>query len=138
MVDAIIVILHMAVKHGRVRLQTNLVGEFCSFQPLVAVDLVVADNVAHAVGENFGAAARQGIDARGLELLQRFANGKFGATGEICDFDHGESFEMDLRKALLQAGAEIEEILERQVGMQSANNMKFGDRLGVPGGSGLK
>ena len=32
---------------------------------------------------------------------------------------------MDLREALFEAGAEIEEILKRQIRMQSADNMKF-------------
>src|SRR5208337_3023843 len=38
---------------------------------------------------------------------------------------------MHLRKALFQAGTEIEEILERQVGMKPANDVEFRDRLGV-------
>ena len=45
---------------------------------------------------------------------------------------------MHLREAFLQARAEIEEILKRQVGMQSADNVKFRDRLGVSGGRGLE
>ncbi len=45
---------------------------------------------------------------------------------------------MHLRKALLQAGAKIEEILKRQVGMQSADDVKFGDRLTVSGSRGFK
>src|SRR5579859_5714110 len=41
---------------------------------------------------------------------------------------------MHLRKALLQSGAEIEKILERQVGMESANDVEFRDRFGIAGG----
>ncbi len=63
MVDAVFVVLNVAVEHGRVRLQSDLVGEFRRFEPLIAIDFVVADDVAHAVGENFGAAARQRIHA---------------------------------------------------------------------------
>src|SRR5579863_6853880 len=41
---------------------------------------------------------------------------------------------MHLRKALLQAGTEIEEVLKRQVRMQSANDVEFSDGLGISGG----
>ena len=113
-------------------------GQLGGFEPLVAVDFVVADDVAHAVGENFGAAAGQRIHARSFQLFQRLANRELGALRQIRDLDHGEGLEMHLRKALLQAGAEIEEILKRQVGMQSADDVKFGDRLGVSGSRGFE
>jgi len=45
---------------------------------------------------------------------------------------------MHLRKALLQSGAEIEELLKRQVGMQSADDVKLRDGLGVAGSRGLE
>src|SRR5580704_2467400 len=45
---------------------------------------------------------------------------------------------MHLREALLQAGAEIEEILKWQVGMQSANDVELCDGLTVSGGGGFK
>jgi len=45
---------------------------------------------------------------------------------------------MNLRKALFQAGAEIEEILKRQVRMQSADDVEFGDGLAVSGGGGFE
>ena len=57
MVDAVFVVLDVAVEHSRVRLQSDLVGELGGFEPLVAVNLMVADDVAYAVGKNFSAAA---------------------------------------------------------------------------------
>ena len=45
---------------------------------------------------------------------------------------------MDLRKALLEAGNQVEKILERQIGMQSADDVKLRDCLGVAGSGGLK
>ena len=107
-------------------------------QPLVAVDLVIADDVADAVGENFRAAAGQRVDAGRFQLLQRFADRQLGALGEVRDFHHGEGFQVHLRKALLQAGAQIEEILKWQIGMQAADDVELGDRLGVSGGRGLE
>ena len=109
----------------------NLVGDLGSVEPLVAIDLVIANDVADAVGENLRAAAGKGIDAGSFQLFQRFANRELGALRQIRDLDHGEAFEMDLRKALLEAGTQIEEILERQIGMQAADDVKFGDRFAV-------
>ena len=106
-------------------------------EPVVAVDLVVADDVAHAVGEDLRAAAGQRIDARFLQLLQGLANRELGASREIRDLDHGERFDVDLREALLEAADEVEEILKRQIGMQSADDVKLGDRFGVSGGGRL-
>ena len=138
MIDAVFVVFDVAVEHGRIRLQPDLVRQLGGFEPLVAVDLVVADDVAHAVGKNFRAAAGQRIHARGFQLFQRLANRKLGPLRQIRDLDHGEGLEMHLRKALLQAGAQIEEILKRQIGMQSADDVKFGDRLGVSGSRGFE
>src|SRR3984957_598619 len=45
---------------------------------------------------------------------------------------------MHLRKTLLQTGAQIEEILERQVRMQSADDVEFCDRLGESGCRGFE
>ena len=66
------------------------------------------------------------------------ANRKLGALGQIRDLDHGEGFEVHLRKALLQPGNQIEKILERQIRMQSADDVKLRDRLGVAGSGGLE
>ncbi len=45
---------------------------------------------------------------------------------------------MHLRKTLLQAGAQIEKILEGQIGMQAADDVKLGDGLGVSRGGSFK
>ena len=45
---------------------------------------------------------------------------------------------MDLREALLQAGNQIKEILKWQIGMQPADDVKFGDRFAVARGGGLE
>jgi hypothetical protein len=43
-----------------------------------------------------------------------------------------------LRKALLEAGDEIEEVFEGQVGMQAADDVKLGDGFGVAGSRSLE
>ena len=57
-IDAVFVVLDVAVEHSRVGLQTDLVGELRGFKPLVAINFVIADDVANPVGENLSAASR--------------------------------------------------------------------------------
>ena len=48
MIDAVFVVLNVAVEHGRIRLEAQLVRRARGFEPFLAVDLVVADDGAHA------------------------------------------------------------------------------------------
>jgi hypothetical protein len=57
MVDAIFVVLNVAVEHRRIGFQTNLVRSLRRVEPLIAIDLVIADNVPHPVCKYFCAAA---------------------------------------------------------------------------------
>ena len=58
-VDAVFVVFDVAVQHGGVRFEADLVRGARGVEPLVAVDLVIADDVADAVGEDFSAPAGQ-------------------------------------------------------------------------------
>src|SRR3954471_16685028 len=92
----------------------------------------------NAVGKNFRTTPGKGIDARGFQLLQRLCNRELGAFRQVRYLNHGESFQVHLRKALLQSGNEIEEILKRQIGMQAADDMKLGYCFTVAGSRGFK
>src|ERR1039458_4893983 len=70
-VDAVLVVFDMAVEHGGVRFQPDLVGKASGIEPLIAVNLVIANNVPHAIGKNFSAAAGQRIHARLFHFFQR-------------------------------------------------------------------
>ena len=138
MIDAVFIVLDVAVEHGRVGLQTDLVGELGGIQPLVSIDLVIANDVADAVGEDLSSPSGQRVHSRGLQLLQRLADGQLGALRQISDLDHSERFQMDLREALLQAGNQVEKILKWQIGMQAADNMEFRNRFAVAGSGSLE
>ena len=60
-----------------------------------------------------------------------FASAELRALGEIADLDHGERLQMHLRKALLQAAQHLAVPIERQFGMQAADDVKFGDGFAV-------
>src|SRR5258708_22932493 len=128
----------MPVKHRPVRLQTNLVGHAGGIEPLVAVDLVVANDVTHAVSKMLCTRDGKRIYARGLELFEGVADRKLRALRQIRHFNHGKSLQMYLWKALLQSRAEVEKILKGQIRMQSPDNVKLSDSFGVPRSRGRK
>src|ERR1700682_4763739 len=45
---------------------------------------------------------------------------------------------MDLRKALLESGNQVEEILKWKIRVQSADDVEFRNGLGIAGGGGLE
>src|ERR1700733_3279003 len=94
-------------------------------EPLLAGNLVVADDASHAFGENFSAAARHRIHAGIAQLFERLANAQLRAVGEESDLDHGEGLQMNLRVALLQAAQHLAIPIERQFRMQAADNVKL-------------
>ena len=120
----------VAVEHGGVGAQAEFVRGARDFQPALAADFVIADNFAHARMENFGAAAGKRIHAGIFHGEQRVANGKLGDARVVADFDHGEGFQVHLREALFQAADQGEVILERQIGMQAADDVKFRGAFG--------
>ncbi len=58
-IHTVLVVFDVTVQHGCVGLEADLMGLLGGFEPLVSVDLVIADDVPHAVGENFCAASRK-------------------------------------------------------------------------------
>ena len=73
MLDALFVRLDVAVQHGGVGAQSDLMRRARDIEPLLPADFMVANNFAHARIENFRAAAGQRIDAGFLQLEQRVA-----------------------------------------------------------------
>ena len=74
MVNAILVVLHMAIEHSRIGLESDPVGKPGSLEPLVAINLVVANDVPDAIGENLCPSTGQRIHPRSLQLLQSFSD----------------------------------------------------------------
>src|SRR5260370_14347562 len=127
-IDAVLFILDVTVEHGAVRMKTELMGDAGGVEPLLAGQLVVANDAATPVVEDFGAAAGEGVHASVLQPLQRFADRNFGALGQIADFDHRESLEVHLREALLQAAQHLAVPVECELGVESADDVEFGAR----------
>jgi len=119
----------MAVEHGAVGLQAELVRGARDFEPLIAVDLVVTNDAAHALMEDLGAAAGQRIDAGIHQFFERRTDGQLAALGEVGNLYHGESLQVHFGKALFQAAQHLAVPIERQFGVQAADDVEFGDRF---------
>ena len=63
----------------------------------IGAALVVADLLAHALGEDLRAAARQRIEARVHQLAQHLLVGHAVEIGEERDLDGGEALQVDAR-----------------------------------------
>src|ERR1035437_1118498 len=75
-VNAVFVVLNVAVEHGGVGLETQLVGQPGRLQPFVAVDLVVANDGSHAGGKDLSAAAGHGVNPSVAQLDQSLLDGE--------------------------------------------------------------
>ena len=131
-IDALLVRLDVAVQHRDVRLHAQAVRRAVDRQPPVGVRLVVADLLPHALGEHFGAAARQRREARVHQLAQHLLVGHPVEIREERDLDGGETLQMNLGADPFEAAKQLEVVLERQIGMQAVDDVHFGERLIVP------
>src|ERR1700681_3133130 len=94
-------------------------------EPLLAGQLVVADDAANAIAKDFGAAAGERIYTCVFEALQRFADRDFSALGQVADLHHREGLQVDLRKTLLQAAQHLAVPVEGELGVESADDVEF-------------
>ena len=69
--DSLPATFDVAVKHRRVRIQTQLVGRSVDVEPLVATNLSLPCSVVSSVVEDFGSSARKRPQTRILEVLKR-------------------------------------------------------------------
>ena len=58
-VHAIFIIFDVTVEHCRIRLQADLMGQLRGIEPLIAVNFVVADDMAYTIGKNLRTSARK-------------------------------------------------------------------------------
>ena len=131
MIHSVLFVLDVPIEHGAIALQAEPMGRTRDLDPLAAVDLVVADDPAHALRENLGAAAGQGIDSRVDQPLDHFRVRKLAPPRQVGDLDHCERLQMDLGKTFFEAAKHLAIPVQRQLRMQPADDMKLGDRVRV-------
>lgn len=124
--------LHMAVEHGRVGVQSQLMGGSMDVEPLVAPDLPLPGGVVGAVVEDLRAAPRQRSESGLLEIAENRERAfvsvlaALGDSLEVHDLDRREGLEMDPR----HGGSKLREhrgvVLERQPRVQPSDDVQFG------------
>ena len=85
----------------------------------------------HPVSKNLCSTSRHRIHSRSLHPLQRLGNCHLAALGQKRHLHHRERLDMHLGKPLLQPPHQIYEVLKRQIGVQSPNDMELRHRLRV-------
>src|SRR5712692_4094196 len=124
--DTLLFCFDVAVEHGGVRAQADLMRRARNVQPLLAGNLVVADYFAHPRIEDFGAAAGQRVHTGLFQGQQSIADRKLGDAREVAHLNHGERLQVHARAALLESSHQVQEIMERQVRVQAADQVKLG------------
>src|SRR6267378_2942365 len=109
-IDSILIVLDVSIEHGGIGFEADLMSQPRRVEPLVAINLVIANDVPHAVGENLGSPARQRIHTRLFHLDERLTYGKLRALCKVGDLYHGEGLHVHLRETFLQSGNQVEKI----------------------------
>ena len=125
-IDAVPGFLDVAVEHGRVGAQAELVGLAVDAQPFAGVGLVLADLVAHFGMENLRAAARQTAETGVLELGQQVARRPARQPGEPVPLDRRVRLEMQTRMGLVDDADDVEIPLVGQLMVQTADDVQLG------------
>ena len=128
-IDALLVRLDVAVQHRDVRLHAEAVRDAMNRQPSIGVGLVVADLPPYALGKHLRAAAGQRRESRIHQLAQHLLVGHAVEIGEERDLDGGKALQMNLGPDALEASQQLQVVLERQIGMQTVDDVNFGERL---------
>src|SRR5436309_640526 len=88
--------LDMTEHHRRARSQPELVRDLHHFQPLIAVNFQRRNLLAHAINQNFAAAARNGAQPRVFELGDHFTQRHPESFRKVLEFRRTESVDIDV------------------------------------------
>ena len=121
--------LDVAVEHGAVALDPHAVGDAVDLDPLVGVQLAVADDLPHFRMEDLGAAAGERAEPRVPQPAQHLLDGELLALGEPADLDGGEGLQVGVGEALLQAAQHLLVPGHGEVGVETADDVELGDAV---------
>src|SRR6478609_2642001 len=128
-VDALLVGLDVAVEHGALGRDPELVRGVVDVEPLVGVLLAGRDEGAHAVGEDLSAAARHRVEAgvpqRAQDLLVRAAL----EPRYVVDLGRRVELEMDVRQRLLQLAQKAGVVLEVDVRVLAVDRVDLSEAV---------
>ena len=126
-VDALLVGLDVAVEHRALRRDPHLVRGVVDVEPLVGMLLARRDQVAHAVGEDLGAAAGHRVEAGVLQLAQHLLVRAALELRDVVDLGRRVELEMDVRQRRLQLAEELGVVLEVDVRVLAVDHVDLGE-----------
>src|SRR5205814_1797594 len=127
-VPALLERLAVAVEHRRVRPDAERVGEAVDLAPALGIRLArVLEERRHARGEDLGAAAGHGLEARGLEARQHLAGLQLPAPAEVVDLRRRERLDLDVGARGVERRDDPLVVLERPVGVVAAHDVDLAD-----------
>jgi hypothetical protein len=85
--------------------------------------------LAHALGEDLGAAARDGAEPGLDQLGQHLAEGLLGHLRDLVELDHGEGLDVDLGPRALHRAQQVEVVLVGDLGPHARDHVHLGDGL---------
>src|ERR1700680_4453005 len=100
-----------------------------NFQPLLAIDFVIADYPTHTVVKDLGAASGKRVHTGFDQPLECLTNRKLAALRQVRDLHHGERFEMDFRETLLEPAEHFAIPIQCQLRMQAPDDVELGHSL---------
>src|SRR5229473_6261475 len=126
MVDAMAQLFAAAEHHGGGGAQSQRMGHAVHFFPVITRALQTRNFRADFVVENFRAAARNGLQPRVHQPLNRFADADFADFRDAQNFGRRKTMQMHLRIARFQGAQQIFVIADLQVRVQPALEQNSG------------
>ena len=133
MLNAVFNRLDVAEHHRRAGIQSQPVRHVHHFQPVVAHRFERRNALAHAVHQNFPAAAGNRAETGGLEIADDFLQRLVEHFAEMDELAGAETVNVDLRKFVFDVRQQIEIPLLRQLRVMPAlhQNLRAAERDGL-------
>lgn len=126
-VDAVGVGFEVAVEHGAGTSATHAVPGSMDVEVFLGGFLAAGDLGTDGGGKDFGAAAGERVETGFAEFGEGIGDGFTGEPGEVEDFDGGEALQLESGVELFEGAEEVEVIGEGEGGVETADDMEFGD-----------
>src|SRR5262249_55911529 len=131
MIDTLFHRLDMPIKHGRIRSQAHSMNHSRAFEPSRSGNLVTRDQWTRPLRKNLRAAAGTASETGVAQFLNDPFERLLCDLHKKVDFNHGERFQMNGGKTFAKSSKQVRVIAERQSRVESADDVKFRQRIGV-------
>src|SRR5260370_7558579 len=126
MIDTLLEMLDVTIKHGASDAATHAMPNSVNIKPLLGRFFAATTPVSHCGLKNFGASTSDGAKAGFAEKLERFWDRHLeDSLSEMANFNRSEGFDVEIGIERAQSAQQIEIPLFLQGRMQTADHMHF-------------